>query len=337
MPASHLRYALRSLARTPGFAISVIVSLALGIGANTAIFSVVNGLLFHPAGVQDPEQLVAPRVNYKKLNLDKISMSATDFADTRDNPKIFSRAAMMDLEGMNYTGGNSPERMQAALVTWQWFDVFGRTPLLGRDFQRADDQPGANHVAVLSFAAWKRFFGGGGEILGRTIELNRTPYRVIGVMPADFRWPTTADVWIPIGLPANAYGPDNRFNENYFVVARLANGVSYDRAASFAGILSRRVLDQVPYARDAQWSMVVEPLTEYAAGDLKKPMFLLFGAVAFVLLIVCSNVAGLMLARGIARAREFAIRTALGAGKTDLIYQAFAEISVLVICGTALG
>jgi predicted permease len=337
MPASHFRYALRSLARSPGFASSVVLSLALGIGANAAIFSVVNGLLFHPAGVRDPEQLVSPRISYKKLNLDRIGMSATDFADIRDNPKIFSHAAMMDLEGLNYTSGDSPQRLQGALVTWQWFDVFGRRPLLGRQFQRSDDQPGANHVAVLSFGKWKQLFGGDREVLGRTIELNNTPYRVIGVMPADFLWPVEADVWIPIGLPAKAYGPDNRFNENYFVVARLARGISYGRAASFAGVLSKRVLDQFPYARGSQWSLVIEPLTEYAAGDVKKPVFMLLGAVAFVLLIVCSNIAGLMLARGIARGREFAIRTALGAGRMDLIYQAFAEISVLTVCGTVLG
>lgn len=337
MAASHFRYALRSLAKSPGFASSVVLSLALGIGANAAIFSVVNGLLFHPAGTGDPGRLVAPRVNYKKLNLDKIGMSATDFADIRDNPNIFSQAAMVDLEGLNYTGGDSPERMEGAFVTWQWFDVFGRSPLLGRDFQRSDDQPGANHVAVLSFRTWKRLFGGEHQIVGRTIELNQTTYRVVGVMPADFRWPNEADIWIPIGLPATAYGPHNRFNESYFVVARLARGMSYGRAASFLSVLSERVLDQVPYARASQWSMVIEPFTEYIAGDLKKPMFMLLGAVAFVLLIVCSNIAGLMLARGIARGREFAIRTALGAGRMDLIYQAFAEICVLAAFGTAVG
>ncbi len=337
MPASHFRYAMRSLARSPGFAFSVVLSLALGIGANAAIYSVVNGLLFHPTGMSDPGRLVAPRINYKKLNLDKIGMSATDFADVRDQPKIFSHAAMVDVEGLNYTGGEAPERMQGAFVTWQWFDVLGRAPFLGRDFQRSDDQPGANHVAVLSFSTWNRLFGGDRQILGRTIELNRTPYRVIGVMPEDFHWPSEADVWIPIGLPASAYGPGNRFNESYFAVARLARGVSYERAQSFMPVLSKRVLDQVPFARDSQWSMVIEPFTEYNAGDLKKPMFLLLGAVAFVLLIVCSNIAGLMLARGIARGREFAIRTALGAGRMDLIYQAFTEISVLAVFGTAVG
>ncbi len=330
-------YALRTLAKSPGFTLAVVLSLALGIGANAAIFSVVNGLLFHPAGARNPAELVAPRVNYKKLNLDKIGMSATDFADIRDSRRTFSTAAMADLQGFNYTGGDSPERIEGATVTWQWFDVFGRTPLLGRGFHREEDQPGANRVAVLSFATWKRLFGGDPAILGRTIELNKTPYRVVGIMPSDFRWPSEADLWVPIGLPPQAYGPGNRFNESFFAIARLAPGVSQARAASVVQALSERVLDQVPFARGSQWSMMIEPLTEYAAGDLKTPMFILLGAVAVVLLIACSNIAGLMLVRATSRSRELAIRAALGASRINLISQAFAETSLLSLTGTALG
>ena len=264
-------------------------------------------------------------------------MSATDFADIRDSRQTFSKAAMMRIDGFNYTAGDSPQRLQGALVTCQWFDVFGRTPLLGRGFHYEEDQPGANHVAVLSFGTWKRLFSGGRDVLGRTIELDKTPYRVIGVMPSDFRWPSEADLWIPIGLPPQAYGPDNRFNESYFVAARLAPGVTYDRAVAVVQGLSKRVLEQVPFARGSEWSMVIEPLTEYAAGDLKTPMLILFGAVGVVLLIACSNIAGLMLVRATARARELAIRTALGASRADLISQALAETSVLSLLGTALG
>jgi predicted permease len=334
---SDLLYTLRGLAKSPGFTLAVALSLALGIGANAAIFSVINGLLFHPTGTNNPETLVAPRVSYKTLNLNKISMSATDFADIRDNGQTFSKAAMADFNGFNYTGGDSPERLQGALVTWQWFDVFGSNALFGRTFRAEEDQPGANHVAVLSFRTWKRLFGSDRAILGRTIELNKTPYRVIGIMPSDFRWPSEADIWVPIGLPPQAYGLDNRFNENYFVVARLASDVSYMRAVSAVKRLSKRVLDEVPFARGSQWSMVIEPLTEYAAGDLKKPAFILLCAVAFVLLIACSNIAGLMLVRSTARARELAIRMALGASRLDLISQALIETSLLTLAGTVLG
>ncbi|MBV9406467.1 MAG: ABC transporter permease, partial [Acidobacteriaceae bacterium] len=334
---SNVSYALRTLRKSPGFTAAVVVSLALGIGANAAIFSVVNGLLFHPAGVSHPEELIAPRVTYKKLNLDKIGMSSTDFADVRDSRQVFSKAALLDIDAFNYTGGDSPQRLAGALVTSQWFEVFGVSPLLGRGFHAEDDSPGANKVAVLSFETWHSLFGADPGILGRTLELNTTPYRVIGVMPADFRWPSQAAIWVPIGLPPQEYGPTNRFNESYFAVARLAPGISPARAAGFMQVLSNRVLDQVPYARASQWSMVIEPLTEYAAGNLKRPTFILLGAVGLVLLIACSNIAGLMLVRGTSRARELAIRTALGANRADLIKNALVETFLLSLGGTVLG
>ncbi|HLH02585.1 MAG TPA: ABC transporter permease [Bryobacteraceae bacterium] len=330
-------YAVRTLRKSPGFTLAVVLSLALGIGANTAIYSVVNSLLFHPAGVADPGRLIAPRVDYKKLNLDKIGMSATDFADIREDRAVFSKAALLDVEDFNYAGTGSAERLQAGLVSWQWFDVFGAKPLLGRGFHAEEDQPGANHVVVLSYAAWQRLFGGDRAVIGRSLDLNKAPYRVVGVMPRDFRWPAEADLWMPIGLAAGEYGPDNRFNENYFVAARLAPGVTYERAVASVQALSNRVLDVVPYARGAQWSMVIEPFTEYTAGNLKRPIFLLLGAVALVLLIACSNIAGLLLVRGTGRARELAIRTALGANRGDLIGQALAESFVLGAAGTLAG
>ncbi|HEX4166778.1 MAG TPA: ABC transporter permease [Bryobacteraceae bacterium] len=334
---SNLVYALRTLSKSPGYALAVVLSLALGVGANSAMFSVVNGLLLHPAGLSRPAELVAPRVTYQKLGLNKIDMSATDFADVRGRRQIFSGAAMERTDGFNYTGGDSPERLQGALVTWQWFQVLGVNPLLGRGFRREEDQPGTNHVAVLSFSTWEKLFAGDRAVLQRTIELNKTPYRVIGVMPRDFHWPAEADVWIPVGLPIDAFGPGNRFNESYFAVARLAPGVSYARGASAMQGLSKRVLDQVPFARGSQWSMVIEPLTEFTAGDLKTPMFILLGAVAFVLLIACSNIAGLMLVRATGRARELTIRTALGANQSQLLSQALVETSLLAALGTALG
>ncbi|HZQ55192.1 MAG TPA: ABC transporter permease [Bryobacteraceae bacterium] len=334
---SPFTYAIRTLAKDAGFSLAVLLSLVLGIGANAAIFSVVNGLLFHPAGTEHPETLVAPRVNYKKLGLDRISMSATDFADVRASRQIFSKAALEVPDSFTYNGGDSPRRLEAALVSWQWFDVFGRQPLLGRGFTQEEDQPGASHVVMLSYPAWKRLFGGDRGIIGRTIQLNNAGYRVTGVMPPDFRFPFEAEIWIPVGLPAKAYGPDNRFNEDYFVVARLAPGVSYARAASAIQALSNRVLSQVPFARGSQWSMGIEPFTEYSAGDLKLPALILLGAVGLVLLIACCNIAGLMLVRGTARARELAIRSALGASRADLIRTALVETGLLSLTGTALG
>lgn len=334
---SPFAYGLRTLSRSPGFTFAVLFSLALGIGANVAIYSVVNGLLFHPEGISHPETLVSAEVNYKKLGLNHIGVSAPDFAAVRDSKGTFSKAAMGDLDGFNYTGGDSPQRLEGALVTSQWFEVFGARPLLGRGFVREEDQPGANHVVVLSYEAWERLFGGNRKVLGRTVELNNTAYRVIGVMSSDFRWPVEADIWVPIGLPPQEYGPAYTFNERFFAVARLAPGVTPGSAASRMQALSNRVLDRVPYARSAQWSMGIEPFTEYASGDLKTPMLILLGAVGLVLLIACCNIAGLMLVRGTARSRELAIRTALGASRGALIRQALAETSLLAIGGTLLG
>src|SRR6478672_11037870 len=342
MNAGHnLRYALRTLRRSPGFACAAVLSLAVGIGANAAIFSIVNGLLLHPAGIERPEEVVAPRVTYKKLNLDRIEMSATDFNDVRKSPEIFSKAAMGNIVGFNYAGGDSPVRLQGGTVTWQWFEVFGAKPILGRGFRSEEDQPGANRVAVLSFDLWNRLFGADRGIVGRAIELNQELYRVVGVMPANFRWPTQADIWVPLGLPADAFSANNRFNENYTVVARLRPGAALPAARSFMQVLTKRAEDSnsqlASFARSAQWSLVVEPFTELTSGNLEAPMLILLGAVGFVLLIACSNIAGLMLVRATGRARELAIRTSLGASRSDLVKQAFTEAFLLSVVGTAAG
>jgi hypothetical protein len=184
-----LVYALRTLKRSPAFAAVVLLSLALGIGRNAAIFSVVNALFLHPAGVDRPERVVAPRTSYKKLALDRIDMSLPDYVDVRESRDIFSSAAALNMQGMNYTGSDSPRRLQAATITWQWFDVFGAQPIIGRGFQAADDQPGANNIVVLSFDLWRRMFGEQKSVLGTAMELDGKPYRIVGVMRENFRWP----------------------------------------------------------------------------------------------------------------------------------------------------
>ncbi len=248
---------------------------------------------------------------------------------------------MANVSGFNYTGGDSPVRLQGGTVTSRWFDVFGAKPILGRVFRPEEDQPGANKVAVLSFDIWNRLFGADRGIVGRTIELNQELYRVIGVMPANFRWPTQADIWVPLGLPADAFSANSRFNENYMVVARLRPGANLPAARNFMQVLTKRAEDSNPrlasFARSAQWSMVVEPFTELTSGNLEAPMLILLGAVGFVLLIACSNIAGLMLVRATGRARELAIRTSLGASRADLVKQAFAEAILLSLAGTATG
>ncbi len=336
-----LRYAVRTLLKSPGFAAAAIGALALGIGANTAIFSVVNEVLLNPAGISNPDRIAALRVKYDKLALKSIGVSVPDFSDVQKSTQLFESGALLGQGNYNYTGSGVPERLQGAMVSVQWFDVFGAKPRLGRVFQNEEDQPNANQVIVLSFGAWKRLFGQDSNVLGRSVELNQKPYRVVGVMGPDYRWPANVDLWVPLGLPAGEYNPGNRFNESYEAVVRLKPGVKFEQANALVQVLSDRVRNgtdrAAAYSKDSAWGMFIVPFTDYIAGNTKTPMLVLLGAVGFVLLIACSNIAGLMLARASGRGREIAVRAALGANRWDLIRQTLAESLVLAFLGAAAG
>jgi len=335
-----LKFGLRMLAKNPGFTAVAMLTLALGIGANAVIFSVINGLFLHPAGIADPAHVFAIRVKYQKLNLPSIVISAPDFADVRGSRQIFSSTAASDEEGLNYLASDGPERLMAAKVTWEWFNVFGVRPLVGHVFQPEEDQPHANQVAVLAYGTWQRLFGGDPAIVGKSIQLNHQNYRVVGVMGPEFDWPRRVDVWVPLGLAPSEFAPDNYFNENFFVVARARPDVLPSKAEAFVQVLTERLIAAHPestYARDSGWGMFAIPFTEYGAGDLRTPMLILLGAVGFVLLIACSNIGGLILSRASARTREFAIRVALGAQRRDLLRQALTESFLLTAGGALLG
>ncbi|HYL77417.1 MAG TPA: ABC transporter permease [Bryobacteraceae bacterium] len=338
---SDLRITCRTLAKSPAFSLTAIAALALGIGANTAIFSVVNEVLLNPSGAVNPGRIAALRVKYDKLALRSISVSAPDFDDTHKSTQLFESGAIQQPGNFNYTGSGVPERLQGATVSLQWFDVFGAKPRLGRVFQPEEDKPNANQVVVLSFAAWKRLFGQDSGVLGRTIELNQTPYKIVGVMGPEFSWPANTDLWIPLGLPDNAFNSGNRFNESYNAVVRLKPGVKFEQAAAWMQVLNDRVRNDGTrfggYAKDSLWGMFLVPFTDFIAGDTKTPMLVLLAAVGFVLLIACSNIAGLMLARASGRSREIAVRAALGASRWDLIRQTLAESLVLSLAGAVVG
>jgi predicted permease len=335
-----LRYAFRMLAKNPGFATVAVLSLALGIGANTIIFSVINELFLHPTGISDPAHLFAIRVKYDKLNLKSIVISAPGFKDIRDSKQVFSSAAAEYQESFNYLAPEGPQRLTVAKVTWQWFDAFGARPFLGRAFRPEEDQPHANQVALLAYDTWQHLFGGDPAIVGRSIQLNREDYRVVGVMGPEFDWPQRTALWTPLGLPASEYSPDNYFNESFFAVARTRPEVSSAQGQAFVRVLTQRLIRAYPqntYARDSGWGMFAIPFTEYGAGDFRTPMLILLGAVGFVLLIACSNIGGLLLARASARAKEFAVRIALGAQKRDLLRLALVESFFLTACGAIAG
>jgi predicted permease len=332
----NIRYGLRQLRNAPTFTVVAILTLALGVGANTAIFSVIQAVLLHPAGISEPERVVSFNVRYPQLNMPSIGVSAPDFKDVQSLTKLVDSAAITRPASFNMVANGGTEHLQAALVSRDWFRVFGAQPILGRGFSPEEDQKGANYVAVLSFSAWQRLFGGQSDAIGKSMIMDGQTYRVIGVMRSDFDWPRGQDLWVPLGLELEAYSSNHRFNEMYSSAVRLKPGVSVEQLNA---ALAQKRLEEIRregsslggFAENSGWAMFAQPWTQNAAGDLRKPLFALFIVVAAVLLIACANVAGLLLARTAGRMRELAIRTALGASMWRITSQFLVETSLLAV------
>jgi predicted permease len=341
--SQHLRYAFRQLNRSRGFAIIAALTLALGIGANVAVFSVMNAVLLNPSGIPNPDRLVADRAHYgTPAELGNIGMSPPDFADAEEGKQLFSATAAMTVGNLSYLPeGQTPERLINAAVSWQFFDAFLAKPVLGRTFLAEEDVPGANHAVVLSYSTWKKRFGGDPNIVGRKITLNQQLYEVIGVMGPEFAWPNQAEVWTPLALnPARLHDQNSRYNEYLFVASRMRPGVSIEQVNQYLAAKARESANsegEQSYAKVSHWGMFAMPLLEYVSGNLRKPLAVLLGAVILVLLIACANIAGLQLARASDRQRETSIRIALGAGRKRLLAQAFTESAVLSVIGIVLG
>ncbi len=338
-----LRYSLRSLGKSPGFLMVATLTLALGIGANLAVFSVMNAILLNPSGVPHPDSVMALRVKYATLpDLQNISMSAPDFGDAVTGKNIFTSAAVLQRTSFNYSeSGTTPERLVGAQVSWQWFDVFWAQPYLGRVFRAEEDQPNANHEVILAYRTWKRRFGGDPAIIGRTLLLNQESYQVVGVMQPSFDWPNGAELWSPIGIPSGRYFDSNdRYNESLFAVGRLRPGVTTEQANAYLRLRSAQQIaseGEKSFGQRSGWGMFCMPLIDFIAGDLRKPLSILLAAVATVLLIACANIAGLQLARASGRQHEISIQIALGAGNWRLIQQSLLESLLLGVAGILLG
>jgi len=337
------RYAFRGLRKSPGFLIVAALTLALGIGANVAVFSVMNAILLNPSGIPHPDSVLALRSKYSFVpDLLNISMSAPDFADALAGKDIFTSAAVLQGQTYNYSAnGTTPERLVGAQVSWQWFDVFWAHPQLGRVFHPEEDMPNANHEVVLSYGAWKNRFGGDPAIVGKSLLLNQESFQVIGVMQPEFDWPNGAELWTPIALPPGRYYDANfRHNENLFAVGRMRPGVTVEQANAYLALkTAQNIVAEGPnsFSKKAGWGMFAIPLIEFVGGNLRRPLAILLAAVVSVLLIVCANIVGLQLARASGRQHEISVQIALGAGSGRLLQQALLESLLLGIVGVALG
>jgi predicted permease len=338
----NLRYAVRQLFRAPTFTIVTILTLALGVGANTAIFSVIQAVLLHPSGVQDPERVASFHAKYTQLNLPSIGVSAPDFQDAQSMTGMVDKAAMVQAASFNATFDGRTQHLRAGQVTWKWFQVFGAEPILGRTFLPEEDQKGAERVIVLSYAAWQRMFGGQHDVIDKKVLLDDQSYRVIGVMRSDFAWPKGVELWTPLGLAPTEYAANNRFNESYNSVLRLKPGVA---VSQLNAAMEQKRLEEIRregtsgfnFGQSSGWGMFAQPWAEDAAGDLRKPLFALFAVVVMVLLIACTNISGLMLARASSRMKELAIRSALGASLRQLAMQFVLETALLAGVATLIG
>jgi putative ABC transport system permease protein len=338
--AHELRYATRRLLRSPGFTATVLLTLALGIGANTALFSVVNAILLRPLPYREPERLVSVFHFYPSLNDMEAPVSNRGFRDYRDKTPYFDGLAVSAGWSANLTGSGDPERLQGSRVSGLWFRTLGVAAQIGRTLLPEEDEPGRDKVVVLSDGLWRRLYGGRREAVGERIMLNNEPYEIVGVMPPTFRdfYNRQAQLWKPLALRPDQFA-GGYTNEYLNLVARLKAGVSFEQArggmAAFAEQVKRDNPDQ--FGPLSQWTLKVRTLTDIATGKIRPALLVLLGAVGFVLLIACANVANLMLARAASRTKEIAIRAALGAKRWHVVRQLLAESMLLALAGGALG
>jgi predicted permease len=331
-----VRYALRMLRKNPGFATVATLTLALGIGANTAVFSVVHSVLLKGLPYPDPEHLVV--LNEYALRNGEASVSWMDFLDWQTQCPAFEKMSVYRQRQFVLTGLDRPDLLRAGEVSFPFFSLLNARPIVGRTFTADEDRAGANRTAVLGYGFWRTHFGADRAIVDRTILLDGIPYTVIGVLPPEFRFfQATTDLYVPAGLKGDDPNWLNRGNhQGYRVLARLRQGVSLSGANSSLAAIMRRLEQQYPASNDGIRAKVV-PLHDALFGKVQPSLFILLAASGCVLLIACANVASLTLARAAVRSREFAVRAAIGARRGRLLRQVLTECIVLSVIGGALG
>ena len=345
--AKDVAYAVRMLAKSPGFTLAAILSLAIGIGANTSIFSILDALLLRPLPYKDAGRLVILWNRSPGLNITEDWFSTAQYFDIKTGHHGFEQVAIAICGNDNLTSHGEPERVGTIRISSNLLPMLGQSAALGRTFSADEDSPGRPATALISHGMWERHYGADPRIIGQAVTLNGLPYEVVGIMPPSFSLPREvlptlggaeqADILLPLPLPADA--AQNRDHEDYNIMGKLKPGVSAAQAQAEMDTITARLRHDHPqtYPPNGGLTFGIVPLLEQVVGDARPALFVLLGAVGFVLVIACANVANLLLARAVARQKEIAIRTALGASRWRIVQQLLTESVLLSLCGGALG